>query len=87
MTAPDQEGQQPRQDKVWAIATCRICPTLIWMFKCPRKSKNMPKTTKSRAKDDFVFVARRLGCDEDKGRCEKALGSIAKAKNDPTESS
>jgi hypothetical protein len=30
--------------------------------------------------DDFVSVARRLECDEDKGRFEKKLGKIARAK-------
>ncbi len=30
--------------------------------------------------DDFVSVARRLECDEDKGRFEEKLGKIAKLK-------
>lgn len=33
--------------------------------------------------DDFKSVARRLECDEDKGRFEKALGKIAKAITKP----
>ena len=37
------------------------------------KKKPSPKA------DDFVSVARRLGCDEDKERFEKKLGKIAKA--------
>lgn len=41
------------------------------------KKKQQPK---SRPKDDFVSVARRLGADEDKGRFKAKLGEIAKAK-------
>ena len=39
------------------------------------------KKTKPRPekKDDFVSVARRLECDDDKGRFEKKLGKIARA--------
>jgi len=33
---------------------------------------------------DFASVARRLECDEDKGRFEKKLGKIARAKPAPT---
>lgn len=32
---------------------------------------------------DFESVAKRLECDEDRGRFEKALGKIAKAKPAP----
>ena len=49
----------------------------------PLKTKKAPgKKPKSRpaAPDDFLSVARRLECDEDKGRFEKKLGKIAKAK-------
>jgi hypothetical protein len=35
------------------------------------------------AADEFAAVARRLECDEDKGRFEKKLGKIAKAKEAP----
>lgn len=38
-----------------------------------RKAKPSPKA------DDFLTVARRLECDEDKERFEKKLGKIAKA--------
>src|SRR5215203_2121985 len=41
----------------------------------PRKAEKPQKPP-----DDFVSVARRLGCDEDKGRFEKKLGKIAKAR-------
>jgi hypothetical protein len=38
------------------------------------------KTAKPEKKpDDFESVARRLECDEDKGRFEKKLGKIARA--------
>lgn len=37
----------------------------------------MPSPSK---RDDFESVAKRLECDEDKGRFEKNLGKIAKAK-------
>lgn len=38
--------------------------------------KKRPKSNKS--SDDFESVAKRLECDEDKGRFEKKLGKIAK---------
>jgi hypothetical protein len=38
----------------------------------PKKVKRLP--------DDFVSVARRLECDEDKERFEKKLGKIAKTR-------
>jgi len=44
------------------------------------RAKPKKKPTKSPPKDDFVSVARRLECDEDKGRFEAKLGKIAKAK-------
>jgi hypothetical protein len=34
-------------------------------------------------KDSFESVARRLECDEDRGRFESALGTIARAKAAP----
>jgi hypothetical protein len=43
-----------------------------------RKDQGKKKATK--ASDDVVSVARRLQCDEDKGRFEKLLGKIAKTK-------
>jgi hypothetical protein len=42
-----------------------------------RKAKLNPK---SNVPDDFVSVARRLECDEDKWRFEAKLGKIARAK-------
>jgi hypothetical protein len=33
--------------------------------------------------DDFISVARRLGCDEDKGQFEAKLGELARAKPKP----
>jgi hypothetical protein len=46
--------------------------------KAPRQGKSPAKSVKQA--DDFLSVARRLECDEDKERFEKALGKIAKAK-------
>ena len=40
----------------------------------------MKKVKANKKSDDFKSVARRLECDEDKGRFEKKLGKIAKAK-------
>ncbi len=46
-----------------------------------KATKKPQKTGKEqRPKDSFEAVARRLGCDEDKGRFEAKLGKIAKAK-------
>lgn len=45
-----------------------------------RKSLKKQTTRLSRSEsDDFVSVARRLECDEDKGRFEAKLAKIAKA--------
>ena len=45
-----------------------------------RKMKVKAAKVKSkRSADDFVSVARRLECDEDKGRFEAKLGKIARA--------
>ena len=51
------------------------------MLNKPRKAKARSKKDKgpTRQKDDFVSVARRLECDEDKGRFEANLRRIAKA--------
>jgi hypothetical protein len=38
------------------------------------------KKIKPKQSDDFVSVARRLGCDEDKATFEAKLAKIAKAK-------
>jgi hypothetical protein len=48
-----------------------------------RAKHKRPQTKKKVASqpDDFVSVARRLGCDEDKGRFEVKLRKIAKAKS------
>lgn len=50
----------------------------------PKKARTSPsqqkKKTCRRSSDDFVSVARRLECDEDKERFEKKLAKIAKAK-------
>jgi hypothetical protein len=47
----------------------------------PKKEKQAATAPKSNraAPDDFVSVARRLECDEDKGRFEAKLGKIARA--------
>lgn len=39
-----------------------------------------PRTKSAKKPDDFESVAKRLECDEDKGRFEAKLGKIAKAK-------
>jgi hypothetical protein len=44
------------------------------------KSTRSQKADRPLAADDFASVARRLECDEDKGRFEVKLGKIAKAK-------
>ena len=41
--------------------------------------KSGTRSKKTVKKDDFLSVARRLECDEDKDRFEKKLGKIAKA--------
>ena len=48
----------------------------------PKKTTKTKQYRRSsgRQPDDFVSVARRLECDEDKGRFEEKLGKIAKAK-------
>ena len=46
--------------------------------KSPSTSGKQPRQAR-KVKDDFVSVARRLECDEDKERFEKKLGKIAKA--------
>jgi hypothetical protein len=43
----------------------------------------MKRKPKPKPKDDFESVAKRLECDEDKGRFETKLGKIAKAKPIP----
>lgn len=43
-------------------------------------SKAISKQQRDKNGDDFKSVARRLECDEDKTRFEKALGKIAKVK-------
>ena len=43
----------------------------------PKKRK---KKRQSQPTDDFESVAKRLECDEDRERFEKALGKVAKAK-------
>ena len=45
----------------------------------PKKAPAKRRTQRPQA-DDFKSVARRLGCDEDKGRFEAKLGKIAKAR-------
>ena len=47
------------------------------MNKSQKKSKERPQKEN---RDDFVSVARELGCDEDKERFERQLEKIAKAK-------
>ena len=48
----------------------------------PRKPTQKPddKAPPKAKPSDFATVARELGCDEDKGRFERQLGKIAKAK-------
>lgn len=43
-----------------------------------------PKNNKTKEPDDFVSVARRLGCDEDKATFEAKLAKIAKVKPGPS---
>jgi hypothetical protein len=50
--------------------------------KKPGEKRPVVKVSKTK-QDDFVSVAHRLECDEDKGRFEKKLGKIAKAKVAP----
>jgi hypothetical protein len=45
-----------------------------------RKKKATERRGSSPKADDFISVARRLECDEDKGRFEAKLGKIAKAR-------
>lgn len=45
----------------------------------PTQKKNR-KQKQPKTKSDFVSVARELECDEDKGRFERKLAKIAKAK-------
>jgi hypothetical protein len=48
------------------------------------KAKNIPPAKKKKSKkesDDFVSVARRLGCDEDKATFEAKLAKITRAKS------
>ena len=47
-----------------------------------RKQTSVPKKSQT-ASDDFKSVAKRLECDEDKGRFEAKLGQLAKAKPKP----
>jgi hypothetical protein len=51
-------------------------------WKGPRlnKAKIKKATDPQKSADDFLSVARRLGCDEDKAKFEKKLGKIARAK-------
>jgi hypothetical protein len=44
------------------------------------KNQLSSKEQSRRSPDDFVSIARRLECDEDKGRFEKKLGKMAHAK-------
>ena len=50
-----------------------------------KKSSTRSGKTRSSRKlsDDFESVAKRLECDEDKGRFEEKLGKLAKAKPKP----
>jgi hypothetical protein len=47
------------------------------------RSKAQPKAAVKQP-DDFLSVARRLGCDEDKVKFEKMLARLARAKSKPT---
>lgn len=46
----------------------------------PPKPRRSPLTDRKGRSDDFVSVAGRLGCDEDKQRFEDQLGKIASQK-------
>jgi hypothetical protein len=48
--------------------------------KMPAAEKAKPKRSAARPPDDFLSVARRLECDEDRERFEASLGKIARAK-------
>ncbi len=50
------------------------------MAQAPRQGRKRTKARKP--PDDFVSVARRLECDEDKRRFEAKLGKIARAGSD-----
>ena len=42
--------------------------------------KASPQKTKSQSADEFLSVAKRLECDDDKARFEAKLGKIVKAR-------
>ena len=44
-----------------------------------KNQKSLKASPQRKESDDFTSVARRLECDEDKGRFEKALSKIVKA--------
>ena len=48
------------------------------------KDKSKPRPESDRLADDFVSVARRLECDEDKATFEEKLGKIAKTPPQPS---
>jgi hypothetical protein len=50
------------------------------MTKSPRQKPPKKTSDSGSHPDDFISVARRLGCDEDKATFEKKLGKIARAK-------
>ncbi|HWB96773.1 MAG TPA: hypothetical protein VG672_08730, partial [Bryobacteraceae bacterium] len=50
------------------------------MSRMANNSKGKQTATRPKSVDDFKSVARRLGCDEDKGRFEAKLKKIAKPK-------
>jgi hypothetical protein len=48
----------------------------------PRKASPVKAKSQTKAKaDDFKSVAKRLECDEDRGRFEAKLGKIAEARS------
>jgi hypothetical protein len=51
--------------------------------KMPRPEKAKPNRGAARPANDFVSVARRLECDEDKDHFEATLAKIARAKPAP----
>jgi hypothetical protein len=51
--------------------------------KTPRPEKARPDRSAPRPPDDFVSVARRLECDDDKEHFEATLAKIAKARPAP----
>jgi len=69
-----------------SIVVAFAARTSYWRSELSRKSNRNTSTRRSsstkanKPPDDFVSIARRLGCDEDKGRFEFVLGKIARSR-------